>query len=203
MITLIIIQPRLLKYLFAPEKINIIQRSHLNKYGFKIALGNTMILNEGDVWKRKRKVLSEIFNFDFIKRNVPRMREICKEMVLRMEKTSEVEKKSEEEVEYKVELKKVFGDMISNIVIKIFFGGEGVDAMVEGVSINKYLSAILKDAKDQSTDVLVLLLGEKAYHLGLRKKYRELKSRLKKLRDEVKSIIRKRMERIDAKTGSL
>ena len=87
MITLIIIQPRLLKYLFAPEKINIIQRSHLNKYGFKIALGNTMILNEGDVWKRKRKVLSEIFNFDFIKRNVPRMREICKEMVLRMEKT--------------------------------------------------------------------------------------------------------------------
>lgn len=87
------------------------------------------------------------------------MREICKEMVLRMEKAAEMEKKNEEEVQYKVELKKVFGDMISNIVIRIFFGGEGVDAMVEGVSINKYLSSILNDAKDQSTDVLVLLLG--------------------------------------------
>lgn len=39
--------------------------------------------------------------------------------------------------------------------------------------------------------------------MGLRKKYRELKSRLKKLRDEVKSIIRKRMERMEGKIGSL
>jgi cytochrome P450 len=64
------------------------QKSHLNKYGFKIALGDTMIMNEGDVWKSKRKLLSEIFNFDFIKRNVPKMKEICHEMLEKMEKDS-------------------------------------------------------------------------------------------------------------------
>jgi cytochrome P450 len=78
--------------MFAPEKNYIIQKSHLNKYGFKIALGNTMILNEGDIWKRKRKVLSEIFNFDFIKRNVPKMIEISNEMLSRMEGSSEIVK---------------------------------------------------------------------------------------------------------------
>lgn len=58
MITLIFINPRLLKYLFAPEKNYIFHKSHLNKYGFKLALGNTMILNEGWSWKRKRKIIS-------------------------------------------------------------------------------------------------------------------------------------------------
>jgi len=36
-----------------------------------------MILNEGDVWKRKRRILSDIFNFDFVKRNIPKMKDIC------------------------------------------------------------------------------------------------------------------------------
>jgi hypothetical protein len=33
-------------------------------------------------------------------------------------------------------MKKMFGDIISNIVIRCFFGGEGVDANIEGVSLN-------------------------------------------------------------------
>jgi cytochrome P450 len=74
MVTLILVNPRLIKHLFAPEKNSLIQKSHLNKYGFTIALGNSMIMNEGEAWKNKRKVLSEIFNFDFIKRNVPKMK---------------------------------------------------------------------------------------------------------------------------------
>lgn len=53
----------------------------------------------------------------------------------------------------------MFGDIISNIVIRCFFGGDGATATIDGVSINKYLSAILKDARDQSTDMLVLLFG--------------------------------------------
>jgi len=40
------------------------------------------------------------------------------------------------------------------------------------------LSNILRDARDQSTDVLVLLFGERSYKWGLKPKYRELSSKL-------------------------
>jgi hypothetical protein len=58
MVTLIIINPKLIKHLFSPGKEYIFQKSHLNKYGFKMTLGNTIIMNEGDIWKRKRKLFS-------------------------------------------------------------------------------------------------------------------------------------------------
>ena len=78
MITLIFINPRLIRHMFTPEKNYIFHKAHINKFGFKLALGNTMIMNEDDAWKKKRKILSEIFNFDFIKRNIPKMKGTCR-----------------------------------------------------------------------------------------------------------------------------
>ena len=109
------------------------------------------------------------------------MKELCKEMLDKMEKNSNI-KKTNQDFYYQIELKKLFGDIISNIIIRCFFGAEGTTATIDGISINKYLSNILKDGRDQSTDVLVLLLGERSYKWGLKTKYRELNSKLFKLR---------------------
>lgn len=45
MVTLILLRPTLIKHMFTPEKNYLIQKSHLNKYGFKLAMGTTMIMN--------------------------------------------------------------------------------------------------------------------------------------------------------------
>lgn len=57
------------------------------------------------------------------------------EMLKEMEARS-VSKESKEEVQYTTDLKRVFGNIISNIIIRGFFGGEGSTATIDGLTIN-------------------------------------------------------------------
>ncbi len=41
--------------------------------GTKVALGNGMMFSEGEEWKKKRKLLSKVFNFDLLKENIPKI----------------------------------------------------------------------------------------------------------------------------------
>jgi cytochrome P450 len=38
----------------------------------KAAVGEGLVLSEGEAWKCKRKLLSKVFNFDLIKENIPK-----------------------------------------------------------------------------------------------------------------------------------
>lgn len=61
----------------------------------------------------------------------------------------------------------------------------------------------MTQARNQSTDLLVILLGERAYHWGLRSKYRKLSQQLATLRLVVKEIIRNRANQVKSNQGSL
>lgn len=41
--------------------------------GLKVVLGAGLIFSEGETWKKKRKIMSKVFNFDLIKENIPKM----------------------------------------------------------------------------------------------------------------------------------
>jgi hypothetical protein len=58
--------------------------------------------------------------------------------------------------------------MIAEIVIKLFFGCEAKELSIDGVTLNTYLSSILAEARNQSSDWVVLLFGEKVYKWGFR-----------------------------------
>jgi cytochrome P450 len=45
--------------------------------GSKAAIGEGLVFSEGDNWKKKRKILSKVFNFDLIQENIPKISEIC------------------------------------------------------------------------------------------------------------------------------
>lgn len=47
-----------------------------------------------------------------------------------------VTKESKEEVHYTTDLRRVFGAIISNIIIRGFFGGEGSTATIDNLTIN-------------------------------------------------------------------
>ncbi len=68
-------------------------------------------------------------------------------------------KETSNEIHYEYQLINIFQDIISNIVIRCFFGAQPINSSIEGSSINQYLSEALKDGKKQSTDILVLLFG--------------------------------------------
>jgi cytochrome P450 len=41
--------------------------------GTKAAFGKGLLFSEGDIWKKKRKLLSKVFNFDLIQENIPKI----------------------------------------------------------------------------------------------------------------------------------
>lgn len=40
-------------------------------------LGKGLVFSEGDEWKRKRRILSKFFTFEFITSKIPEIYEIC------------------------------------------------------------------------------------------------------------------------------
>lgn len=43
------------------------------------SLGHGIAFSEGDEWKRKRKIMNSVFNFDFITDCIPKIARICDE----------------------------------------------------------------------------------------------------------------------------
>lgn len=64
-----------------------------------------------------------MFNFDLIKRNFPKMKDICSLYFDRVEQQMGVFEQSNTTISYKLELLPIFEDIISTIVIKCFLGG--------------------------------------------------------------------------------
>ena len=44
-------------------------------------IGSGIIIDEGELWKKKRKILNKVFNFQFIKDMTKKMAEICDESI--------------------------------------------------------------------------------------------------------------------------
>lgn len=44
---------------------------------FKHLIGNGLVFSEGEEWKMKRKIMSSVFNYDFIKSKVGLISKIC------------------------------------------------------------------------------------------------------------------------------
>lgn len=49
-------------------------------------LGKGVAFSEGHEWKGKRKIMNSVFNYDFIKANIPIIVRLCNENFDRMER---------------------------------------------------------------------------------------------------------------------
>ena len=45
-------------------------------------IGPGIFFSEGDIWKKKKKILSNVFNFDFIHSQIPLIAKIAQEKIL-------------------------------------------------------------------------------------------------------------------------
>ena len=62
-----LINPDLLKDLFAPDKVAIYPKYNILMDGVRELLGEGIAFSEGAQWKHKRRVISKAFNFDLLK----------------------------------------------------------------------------------------------------------------------------------------
>ena len=72
-------------------------------------------MSEGKLWKMKRKVLNAVFNFDFIKSQIPKIITICDNVLEKIEAGS-----GEDEIE--CDVNEFTSEMAGNVIFDCFFG---------------------------------------------------------------------------------
>lgn len=106
-----------------------------------------------------------------------------------MEKTCEKVVFGEDFKSYCVRMVPLFEKIMAQIIIKMFFGADNADLSIDGMTVNRCITEVLAESREQSSDWAVLMLKEKAYQWGVKPKYRELYKKIMKMRGELKNLL--------------
>ena len=109
-----LINPDLLQDFLSAEKIQHYTKTVETKDLFKKVGGEGLLFSEGAEWKMKRKVLTEVFNFEFLKQLAPQIAEMADQAYEKMETSSE------SEIQYDVLDATI--ELAANVMIEGFFG---------------------------------------------------------------------------------
>jgi cytochrome P450 len=164
-------------------------------------VGSGIAFSEGNEWKKKRKVISNVFHFEFLHSLIPKM----------IKTLDEYFEEFDERTEKKVVLLDMFQDLLATFMIKFFFGTELKGQTLDGVAIPLFITKLMFDVNEQGFEPVALALGPKFLKLGLRVKDRDINRRVKLFRDyalktiddRVKELKEKGFKEGDKKTGDL
>ena len=76
-----LINPDMMREFMSIEKIFIFPKKKLYIANMKRLLGDGVALSEDTIWKSKRKIITSVFTFDFLKSIIPNISKICDEQL--------------------------------------------------------------------------------------------------------------------------
>ena len=155
-----LLHPDLLQDFLSVEKLSYYTKTVETKDLFKKVGGQGLIFSEGEEWKMKRKVLTEVFNFDFLKQLAPQIAEMADRAYDKMEGSSEGE------IRYDVLDATI--ELAANVMIEGFFGQNIKEDRIEDKKVFTYLKELLGQLLSQRRTILYLMLGPKFLELGIR-----------------------------------
>ena len=83
-------------------------------------VGSGLAFSEGDDWKKKRRIVCNVFHFDFLNSLVPKMNEVVDYTFQELDNSQpSVDKKPGELVTF-------YHSIVGNILMRFFFGGDNV-----------------------------------------------------------------------------
>jgi len=130
--------------------------------------GGGLVMSEGDVWKRHRKIISNSFHYESLKANISTIRNTTLEF---LDKTT-----PEEYQNYSVIHK--IQEITGEIVGRIFFGENLNSYTLEGKPLTLVLASLVSDMTTTALSPLSVILGEKALKYPVFKVYRDLNKRI-------------------------
>ena len=68
-----ILNPELMKEFYQPDKVHYYEKLSFLISNLQRSLGHGIAFSEGEEWKKKRKIMNSLFNYDFIKSTIPIM----------------------------------------------------------------------------------------------------------------------------------
>lgn len=78
-ITVDLVNPDMIREFLSMEKIFIFPKKKIYIANMKRLLGDGVAFSEDEIWKTKRKVITSVFTFDFLKSIIPNISKICDE----------------------------------------------------------------------------------------------------------------------------
>ena len=115
-----VFEPEMLKDILQPQ---IMQPKYRTVFGyFTRAFGFGLLFSEKEVWKAKKKILNQVFNFDFIKSNIPKIMEVCDKQMSEFEKMYLEKNPEAEKGKFQIEMLHLYTGITSNVMSAIFFG---------------------------------------------------------------------------------
>jgi cytochrome P450 len=137
--------------------------------GLKAILGTGLLFSEGHEWKKKRRIMSIVFNYDFIKAKIPVIAAICNDVLNELEGEGDNVGKEEVKADTLNVLQRIFG----NVVVKCFFGDLPLKD-IEGESIFSFLNNLLEKNTKRSMTLYAYALGRYFHKLNIRKVDRDI-----------------------------
>ena len=146
------VHPDLVQEFFSVEKSKLFTKTEEELSNARRGLGNGLILSEGNAWKMKRKVLQEVFHFDFIKSLAPKIESTCEKVLNKMENNS-----CQNVVEYDIHDFAI--EFAGNAVMICFFGQDLKEEKIENLSIFCFMRSLMKDLVEQTVDPFYGIFG--------------------------------------------
>lgn len=144
--------------------------------------GCGLVFSEGDTWKRHRKIVSNSFNYDFLKSNTSLIRKTAQEFLDSI--------KPEEYDSYSAIAK--IQEITGEVVGRIFFGENLKEYTFEGKTITLGLADLVGDIAIHTLSPWVLVFGAKILQVPFIPKYARLMRRVNDFRNLCAKIIKEK-----------
>lgn len=125
---------------------------------------NGLVFTEGEKWKSQRKLISQVFHFDYMNACIPIINRKCLEWI---------DSYCRDGTQVFLDVKKTMKMYTSRVIWRMFFGEEDIQTSVDS---EKFMETILNYASGAMTRCFSLynfFLGPKFFKLGLRASDRE------------------------------
>ena len=154
-------------------KPNLYEKTGVTNFIKPLVGGGGLVMSEGDVWKRHRKVISNSFHYESLKANISTIRNTTLEFL---------NKTTPEELQNYSAINKI-QEITGEIVGRIFFGENLNSYTLEGKPLTLVLATLVSDMTLAALSPLSLILGEKALKYPIFKSYRDLNQRIEAFRN--------------------
>lgn len=136
-------------------------------------IGEGVAFSEGEEWKKKRKIISTAFHFNFLHSLIPHIVETVNQVFDRFDKHHG------ESQPVNMDILEEFEKIFSEIMVKLFFGCDTSNMSIDGEDPSSFFLKLVNEINDQSYELYAYIFGTNFFKLGFRKKDREINRKVK------------------------
>lgn len=175
---LILTDPKMIKEML--QKYELYQKDK-KFFGLLLELfAKSLVFVEGVEWKKRRKIISSAFNFDFLKHTVPLIAEFCQEKFNEWIQAGNLEKFS---------LCDHMGTITGEVTGRFLFGWRFGKQSMDGKPLTIFTQQLLNDIAFEVFSLPMILFGKGFVKAGILPRHRKMNKNIAELRKRCQEII--------------